>query len=130
MLRDLITNIVNDQGDIRIVGHLRSDGVSLRDLERTEPDMIIVGLRDSKIPDVCKTLVERHAATKVVGLYGEGRRGILYELKPHAVMLGDHARGFGVVIGPRFTAPFPGSQASGIPGLLRREPLTARRETA
>lgn len=92
MLRDLITNIVNDQGDIRIVGHLRSDGVSLRDLERTEPDMIIVGLRDSKIPDVCKTLVERHAATKVVGLYGEGRRGILYELKPHAVMLGEVSR--------------------------------------
>jgi hypothetical protein len=89
ILRDLIRSIVDRQPDMRVVAEIEDDGVELRRIERPRADFVIVGLRDSDLPTVCDRLLRIRPATKIVGVSREGRRAILYELRPHAEPLGE-----------------------------------------
>jgi DNA-binding NarL/FixJ family response regulator len=89
ILRDLIRSIVDRQPDMRVVGEIDDDRVELRRVQRSRADFVIVGLRDSDLPDVCDRLLRQRPDTKIVGVSQEGRRAVLYELRPHAQPLGE-----------------------------------------
>jgi len=89
ILRDLIRSIVDRQPDMRVVGELEDDHINLRRVARPRADFVIVGLRDSGLPDVCNSLLRHRPDTKIVGVSQEGRRAFLYELRPHAQPLGE-----------------------------------------
>jgi len=89
ILRDLIRSIVDRQPDMRVVGELEDGHIDLRRVERPRADFVIVGLHDSDLPDVCDRLLRHRPETKIVGVSQEGRRAVLYELRPHAEPLGE-----------------------------------------
>ncbi len=89
ILRDLIRSIVDREPDMRVVGEIDDEAADLRRVARSRADFVIVGLRDSSLPDVCERLMRDRPATKVVGVSQEGRRAFLYELRPYTLNLGE-----------------------------------------
>jgi chemotaxis response regulator CheB len=89
MLRDIITELVESQDDMRITGEHDPDR-SLRDLAiRLAPHVIILGVDGNEIPMDVRELVHEHMTTKVLAVEVDGRHAWLYELRPHQVRIGE-----------------------------------------
>lgn len=90
ILRDVITDIVEDQPDMDVVGDLPEDAepAMVEDLAGT-----FIAVRagpNGELPDLGTRLLERRArGLRVLGLSSEGRRGFLYELRPTEVAIGE-----------------------------------------
>jgi len=55
----------------------------------TEPDVVIVGLHDSRLPSPCLDLLLERPRVKVLGIEEQEGRAQLYELRPEQVELGE-----------------------------------------
>jgi len=90
ILRDVITDIVDSQPDMEVVGDLGEDAepVMVEDLAGT-----FVAVRagpNGELPEIGARLLERRArGLRVLGLSSEGRRGFVYELRPTEVAIGE-----------------------------------------
>ncbi len=62
------------------------DGSPASELDWEDVDVIITGRDD---PQWASRLMLRHAETRVLALTGGGREGLLYELRPHRIALGE-----------------------------------------
>jgi DNA-binding NarL/FixJ family response regulator len=89
MLEDVITNAVEGQPDMHLVGRLDPNCDSLEELVDPALDVLITTLRNCETPCLCRSLIKHHPSTRVIGLSREGRRAILCELRPHIVSLGE-----------------------------------------
>jgi DNA-binding NarL/FixJ family response regulator len=89
MLRDLIHAMLAREPDVQVVGELSQDDASLRVVTGADADVVIAGLRDSDIPDVCEQLLGSRPATRIICLSSDGRQGYECQTGPHLVALGE-----------------------------------------
>jgi len=88
MLLDIVANIVADQPDMDIVP-CPVGATNLRiAVERGNADVVILS-RKAPLDGEYDDLLYGRVHLKVIEIEGEGRRGSLYELRPHRVPLGE-----------------------------------------
>jgi hypothetical protein len=89
ILRTVITTIVMDQPDIKIVGEVPEDA-DLAAVEALGATLFTVGLgRAGELPAAAERLLADRAAVRMLGLSPEGRLGYLYTLRPHTEPVGE-----------------------------------------
>lgn len=88
MLRDLVKAILATESTVKVIGELEEPGSYKRE-SGIEADAVVLGLSDSELPDFGRRLLTAHPDTKFLGISSDGRKGFLYELRPHAIPLGE-----------------------------------------
>jgi DNA-binding NarL/FixJ family response regulator len=93
MLRDLVKEIVGREADMEIVGEV-SEGAQLVPAAReTDAEFVIAALDDLELPAAYRALLDERPRMKVLGLAADGRLGVLYELVPRKIPLGELSAG-------------------------------------
>lgn len=88
-LGEMIERAVTRTHDMGVVGRAASLD-ELHDLARaTDPDVLIVGLRDAELPQACLDLLLERPRMKVLGIEEHDGRVQLYELRPEQVEIGE-----------------------------------------
>lgn len=93
LMRDVLTEIIRSQGDMRLVGRaddVRGLPVQIR---RSAPDVVVVGLEREEFPGLCRAVLRRFPEVKVLAVEERGRRLSLYELRPTRSPLGEASPG-------------------------------------
>ena len=75
--------------DMDVVGHAATVDDLLELARQTEPDVVIVGLHDSELPDECLDLLLERPRVKVLAIEEQGGRAQLFELRPEQIELGE-----------------------------------------
>lgn len=88
MLLDIVANIVAAQPDLDIVAGPVGETNLRRAVECGNADVVILSRKTPLNGEYDDVLYSR-AHLKVIAIEGEGRRGSLYELRPHRVPLGE-----------------------------------------
>jgi len=89
MLSDIITDIVNCQPDMEMVG-MATGRVSLTEaVAEADADVVVVGLPDADLPSEYAVLLGARPQTRLLGVSGDGRHAFLYELRPYRRTLGE-----------------------------------------
>lgn len=69
LMRELVLATISDQADIEIVGQIQDDSQIPDEVERTQPDFLIVALDESdSFPAVCQILLERYPHMKIIAI--------------------------------------------------------------
>jgi chemotaxis response regulator CheB len=89
MLAEILRSLLADRPDMMLVGEATDDQTNLDVLVELEPDVVIVGLPDSDIPAVCVDLLMKRPGIRIIGIGGGGSRGVVYELRPNRIALGE-----------------------------------------
>jgi DNA-binding NarL/FixJ family response regulator len=88
LLREIVREAVAREPDLRVVREHEA-GVDLRAaVERDEPDFLIVG-SEAGTEAAVGPLVARGRGLRALEVRSDGREGVLYELRPHRVPLGE-----------------------------------------
>ena len=89
MLADIVRRVLTGSPDLEVVGTLgRLDEVAPA-LLRADADVLIVGLEGADAMAEFEPLLATHPYLKIFALDGDGRRAVLYELRPHSIPLGE-----------------------------------------
>lgn len=89
MLRSIIRDIVEGQPDMEIVGELAGQTGAPAMVEQTGARFVIVRHTGLDPPDIFGELLACRPPTRVLAIADEGRAGILYELRPHRIPIGE-----------------------------------------
>jgi DNA-binding NarL/FixJ family response regulator len=89
MLRDLVSEIVGRESDMEIVGEVSEGAQLVAVAHATDAEFVIANLEDAELPSPYRKLLDERPGMKVLGLEGDGRLGVLYELVPRKVALGE-----------------------------------------
>ena len=90
MLCDIIGDALASEADMEVAGVLSSGDDDLVDAtRRTNAEIVIVGLRDAKLPNAYAKLFRAQPQLRVLGLAADGRRAWLYDLRPQKRSLGE-----------------------------------------
>jgi hypothetical protein len=89
MLSDIITNAIDGQPDMEVVGALRQRGALRSAVGAARADVVMLGLRDGDLPSDCVALFDAYPWIRVLGVSADGRRAFLYELRPQRLPLGE-----------------------------------------
>lgn len=85
LLHGIVVRLVADQNDMQIVGEF-ADHEELLALEgESAPDVLVVGTGNGEINGVCTQLLTQYPQAKVVAVGADGRRVLLYDLRPHKI---------------------------------------------
>lgn len=89
MLRDIITEIVASEPDLTIVDMLPDQADLEAAVRRTQADIVVLQQASGAEEDgrTARRLTEHRF--KVLAISDDGRRGLLYELRPHRTSLGE-----------------------------------------
>jgi hypothetical protein len=89
VLGDVIKAVLYTCDDVTVVGE-SLDVADVRSLvDRTGVDVIICHLDDTATAGVARGLFARHRRVKVIAVREDGRRAVLWELRPERSVLGD-----------------------------------------
>lgn len=92
LLSDVLTETIKEQPDMAVVDWSEgngSEGGTLADAVVTSgADAVIIGVASDSVPVAYRDLLCGNPRLKVLAIVGEGRRGWLYEVGPHQVLLG------------------------------------------
>lgn len=86
VMRDLVTNVVAAQADMEIVPDL---GTGSPHAPARAADVVIVALPTSANGAAITAQRFAHPGQRILGLVADGRRAVLYELRPHVTELGE-----------------------------------------
>ena len=89
MLSDIIADVVSVQPDMQIVGTVEQHGAMVAAARSARPDVVVIGLEDSELPETCGPLFEAFPRIRVLGVASDGRGASLYELRPRKTSLGE-----------------------------------------
>ena len=89
MLRSIIRGITADQPGLEIVGEASQATEWSSLIREARPDVVIMEVTGAAGTDLARELLEEYPRVKVLGLSADGRRGVLHELRPHRVPLGE-----------------------------------------
>jgi DNA-binding NarL/FixJ family response regulator len=89
MLRSIIRDIVAGQPDMEVVGELAGQVGVPAMVEQTGATFVIVRHTGLDPQDVIGELLACRPPTRVLAIADEGRAGILYELRPHRIPIGE-----------------------------------------
>jgi len=79
---------VLDQPDLEVIGVVGDHLEILLSTRLTEADVIVLGIQEAALPGPVDRLLQEHPHVKVLVVTPDGRRAFLYELRRHAVPLG------------------------------------------
>lgn len=85
----MVAGAVARQNDMAVVGRAGSLDDLLDVARATEPDVVVVGLHDSELPDTCLELLLERPRVKVLAIEEQNGRAHLYELRPEQVDIGE-----------------------------------------
>jgi chemotaxis response regulator CheB len=89
LLRELIGEIIADEGDMEVVGEL-PDLQRVSELaERTGANFVITGRTHPEFDSAYEELLRQRPAMRVLAVQHQGRQSSLYELLPHVENLGE-----------------------------------------
>ncbi len=88
MLADIVQRVLSSQADLEVVGVV-DRGTLEGAVDRKEPEVVIVGLQADEGPRRYDAVLCARPRLKLLALSGDGREGVLYELRPHAEPLGE-----------------------------------------
>lgn len=89
MLADLVRDVVAEDASLEVVGEI-ADPKHPEVLTAAEPDLILVGGEDDGPPAACRAAFDERPHLTVLALSARG--GVLWELAPRRVPLGDLSR--------------------------------------
>ena len=90
MLRDIIGSALRAEPDMVVVGELPDTAADLDDVDSRDARVLIFGTRKEPAKGVTALdLVERRRDTVALAVSADGRRSVLYELRPCEVELGE-----------------------------------------
>jgi hypothetical protein len=88
LLRDIVERVVAPEPDLQVVGAVEGLDTLAGEVERTDADVVILGLRDERLLGSLDALLYAHARLRILAVTGEGRTALLYELRPHRMPIG------------------------------------------
>jgi len=88
VLRELARVIFAREAAIDVVGELPDEAELLPTVQRTRPDVLVVGLGDDTLPAAYGPVFRMFPAARVIAVYGDGQYADLYELRLHRQRLG------------------------------------------
>ncbi|MDB4881900.1 MAG: hypothetical protein JWL95_666 [Gemmatimonadetes bacterium] len=89
MLRELIDGAIAEAPDMDVVGTVDEREQVSSSLERTDADVLIVGVPDDGVSATIESLLYRRPRLTLLTIGANGRSTALHELRPHTVSLGD-----------------------------------------
>jgi DNA-binding NarL/FixJ family response regulator len=89
IFRDLITELMVDQGKFEVVGELDSRQGLENWLRRFAPDLILIGLARNEGDEIALSLVRLLPNAKVIAFSSDGRRAFVHEMQPQRTVLLD-----------------------------------------
>lgn len=89
LLRQIIAEIVADEGDMELVGEPADHAEVVAFAELTGANFVIAGLTRGELDSVYEELLRQRPATRVLAVGHEGRQSSLCELLPHVETLGE-----------------------------------------
>jgi DNA-binding NarL/FixJ family response regulator len=87
MLREIVRDNVARQPDMAIVGDYDKQNEFLE--AATEVDVAIIGARELSDSDFARHLLRASLAAKVLAIAANGHSAMLWELRPHQLLLGE-----------------------------------------
>jgi DNA-binding NarL/FixJ family response regulator len=89
MLRDLVGAAVGAASDMALVGSTNAEEPVAASVERTDADVLIVGVPDGLGTSALEALLYDRPRLTLLTIGANGRATALHELRPHTVALGD-----------------------------------------
>lgn len=89
VLGDVIKAILHDCEDVTVVGESPDGADAWALVDRTGADVVVCQLGDSATAEVVNGLFAPHRRVKVIAVRDDGRRAVLWELRPQQSVLGD-----------------------------------------
>ena len=89
LLRELIGEIIAEEGDMEVVGELPDLQRAGELAERTGANFVITGRTHPELELAYEELLRQRPAMRVLAVAHEGRQSSLYELLPHVENLGE-----------------------------------------
>lgn len=74
---------------MEIAGDLPSSTGMLAAAAQTRPNVVVLGVREARLPDDCRSLLEAFPRVRVLAVVDDGRRAFVYELRPQETALGE-----------------------------------------
>lgn len=93
MLRDMLTDIVESQPDMKIVGESDRRSELPDAVEQVHPDIVIVAQTSDVDRHSFDDLLYAAPRLKVLAIVDNNRLGLLYELQPYWTLLGEMSPG-------------------------------------
>lgn len=88
MLCDVVRGLLAGAAEAQVVAEVRLPGSLIAAVDEAAADLVIAGHPSASEASVLK-LLEARPRVKAVAIADDGRRGVLYELRPHRVPLGE-----------------------------------------
>ena len=89
MLRDVFKLLIVEQPDMEVVGELGNGVELLLATSQIQPDIVIMGVEGSELPGIGSHLLNEFPHVKLLGVTADAQHLSLYELRPHAGLIGD-----------------------------------------
>jgi DNA-binding NarL/FixJ family response regulator len=87
VLRGIIQGVLEQQPDVIVVGNLHDPRELPEALARSRADLVIWGV-DGDGLDRYASLFDEHPRLRIVAIEHDGRRGFVWQLRPHRTVLG------------------------------------------
>ena len=88
LMSDILEFELETQPDMEIVAVLASLSSLLRVARLTRPDIVVLGLGGTSLPEECGPVFAELPELRVLGVEQDAAEACLYELRPHCVPLG------------------------------------------
>jgi hypothetical protein len=89
MLLDILSHVVASEPDMVVAGWVKDDEDLLAATRRARANVILVGQVADDEQEKYASLLYTRPKLKVVAIAGDGKTGLLYELRPQRVPLGE-----------------------------------------
>ena len=89
MVLDILSDVIDRESDMQIVGGCSEPEPLTECLQRVRPDVLIVGLDEGELSTVCGEVLSRFPHVKVLAIDGRAQHVTLYELRPARTVLGE-----------------------------------------
>jgi len=92
MLRDILCSAMNGESDLAVVCRLAEGETLLDAVQRTQPEVVVLGLGTERSPAVGE-LLGAHPYMKVLTVSADGRLAAVHDLRRHVDHLGEASPG-------------------------------------
>ncbi|MGH7515681.1 MAG: hypothetical protein ACREOQ_22515 [Gemmatimonadales bacterium] len=89
MLHDILHDAITSQTDLAVIDQAGEDEALFATLGRTDPDVVVLELKERGSQQEIAELLRRHPRATVLGVSPDGREAMLYALRPNVDFLYD-----------------------------------------
>ena len=89
MLREIVSETVSSQPDMRVVAERGDHSSMLSAARESDAQVVIAGTDGADAENGCERFAVQRPDVGVLALSADGRQTVLYELRPHPVPLGE-----------------------------------------